>query len=113
MVKRFIVEAGELIKVRYNCITHFNSSGSKAIIVESSLMFFIVECKRHEPGNCAYPGGPVRFPELMCDPQLPCDRVIPPLFQNLSCLASRSTIYHLFKCFLCRISIKSGKTGVL
>ena len=28
----------------------------------------LYECKRHEPGHRTYPGGPVRFPELMCDP---------------------------------------------
>ena len=31
----FIVGAGELIKVRYNFITHFGSSGSKPVIVEA------------------------------------------------------------------------------
>ena len=42
-----------------------------------------VVARRHR----LHPGGPVRFPELMCDPQLPCDLIIP-LFQNLSCLVS-------------------------
>ena len=69
----------------------------------------IYECKRHEPGHHAYPGGPVPYTELICDPHLPCDLILP-LFQNMSCLVS--TIYHLFKYLLCRISIKTGKTSV-
>ena len=40
------------------------------------------ECKHHDPGHCLYSGGPVRLPELMFDPQLPCDLILP------SCLVS-------------------------
>ena len=40
------------------------------------------ECKYHKPGQRPYPGCPVHFPELMCDPQLPSELILP-LFRNL------------------------------